>query len=417
MGVYGAGGYGGGSYGVGAEPVSPFYVPPVEQQRYVLLITDQNGVVVGDPIVCWTSLDITLKYNEPDSGIAIMPGYPWILDMVTPPGRRMVVIRNGKVLTAGPIEQRLHERSDDGENAGDGKLTINFADDFALVAARSVLPNPALTPETQNLDNWTFTGNAEVALRTLVDLNAGPGALAARRVPGLTLGAVAGVGSSITVKAERQQPLGDVARSIAEIGGGLGFRVRQSGTSKLFEVYTPPDKSGTVRFSFGFGNLRYVSYEVSAPTATQVTVGGQGVGATSYMIERVNASEQTGWGRIEKHTSHDGSAVAQELEDEATKALAAGAATTRLTTNVADTPDQKFGTHYELGDIVAVEPFPGQQVADVVRTVHLQVYATAGEYVAATVGSQAASTDPVWVRRVREIDDRVGKLERTVVPA
>jgi hypothetical protein len=84
---------------------------------------------------------------------------------------------------------------------------------------------------------------------------------------------------------------------------------------------------------------------------------------------------------------------------------------------VADTPDQMFGDHYQLGDIVAVEPWPGQEFVDVVRTVHLQVHATTGEYVAATIGSQAASTDPKWVQRIREIDERLGRIERSVTPA
>lgn len=416
MGAYGAGKYGAGPYGLGQGPVNPFYVPPVEAAKYTVLITDPDLVVYGDPIVCWTQLDITLRFNEPGSGLVITPAYPWITDQVMP-GRRIVVIRNGDVLIAGPIEKWQHERSDDGANAGVGKLTITFADDLALIAARSVYPDPTVAPNAQTVDNWTFTGNSELALRALVNGNAGPSALAARRVSHLVLGALTGVGSSVTVTADRMQPLGDVARKIADVGGGVGFRTRQVGTDILFEVYQPPDKSGLIRFSFGLGNLRYVSHAVDAPKTTAAIVGGQGTGADRYMIERVNTAEQATWGRFEKLISRPGNDLLQDLQDDGDRALAEGAATTQLTTNVADTPDQKFGRDYTLGDKVAIESWPGQQVADIVRTVHLQVYATSGEYVAATVGSQAATTDPEWVRRVREIDARLGKLERTVVPA
>jgi hypothetical protein len=329
-----------------------------EPWEYVILVTDENLVVQGDPISIWSEMDITLKFNEPGAAIVTCPAEQWVLDQMVP-GNRLVIIRQGVVVMAGPIEKWLLERSDDGENAGVGKLTINGSDDLALVAARVTYPDPAHTPDAQTLDNWVYTGNAELALYALVNTQAGPGALAARRIPHLTMGSPAGVGTSVTVKATRMQPLLDVGRLIGTAGGGLGFRTRQVGASILFEVYAPPDKSQSVRFSFGLGNLRY-----------------------------------------------DGD-----------QALGEGAATTRLTTNTADTPDQQYGVHYQVGDIVAVESFPGQQFVDIVRTVHLQVYATSGEVVAAYVGSQEASTDPVWVQVLRGIDERLGRVEMTVLPA
>jgi hypothetical protein len=388
-----------------------------EPWEYVILVTDENLVVQGDPISIWSEMDITLKFNEPGAAIVTCPAEQWVLDQMVP-GNRLVIIRQGVVVMAGPIEKWLLERSDDGENAGVGKLTINGSDDLALVAARVTYPDPAHTPDAQTLDNWVYTGNAELALYALVNTQAGPGALAARRIPHLTMGSPAGVGTSVTVKATRMQPLLDVGRLIGTAGGGLGFRTRQVGASILFEVYAPPDKSQTVRFSFGLGNLRYVGYEVSAPTATAVSVGGQGdTGAATFMIERTTATELASWGRYEKHVARDGTDTLVALQDDGDQALGEGAATTRLTTNTADTPDQQYGVHYQVGDIVAVESFPGQQFVDIVRTVHLQVYATSGEVVAAYVGSQEASTDPVWVQVLRGIDERLGRVEMTVLPA
>ncbi len=389
---------------------------PVVSVDYVILFTDRNLAFIGDPVVCWDQIDVTLRWNEPGSGSFSAPGYDWILDAIAP-GNRVVVKRRDGILIAGPIEKWLLERSDDAENAGVGKLTVNFADDLALVVAHDVYPNPAVDRASQTTDTWTYTGNAETALRTLVNLNAGPGALVARRVPGLVLGASAGVGSSVEVTAQREQPLGEVARAIAETGGNLGFRTVQVGSTIEFQVYASPDKSGSVRFGFGLGNMRYLGYEVSAPTATAVAVGGQGTGATAAMIERVNTAEQATWGRFEKLVSRAGDGPSQELQDEGDRALAEGASTIRVATSVSDLPDQRFGDHYTLGDIVSAETLPGEQVSDVVRTVHLQVQATSGEYVSATIGSQAALTDPVWSRRLRDIDQRLNQVERTVSPA
>lgn len=395
------------------------------QVDYTILITDKNLAVVGDPIVCWITLDVTLRFNEPGSGLFTCPANPWIVSQLAA-GNRVVIMRNqtvaggraGDILIAGPIEKWLFERSDDGENSGVGKLTVNFADDLAMVVARCVYPDPTLTPETQTIDRWKYgPGNAEVALRTLVNGNAGPGALTARRVPQLALGALASVGTNVTVDADRMMPMGDLMREIADNGGGIGFRTRQSGTQILFEVYAPPDKSNQVRFGFSLGNMKYLAYEVVAPTATAVVVGGQGEGADRYVMERVNATDQAAWGRLEKLVSRPGNSGTQALSDDGDKELGSSASTTRIPSNVADTDDQQFGVHYDLGTRVAVETFPGQQYTDIVVTVHLQAWATAGTYVAATVGSQAAHTDPLWVERLKAIEDRLSTVERNVKPA
>lgn len=389
--------------------------------RFTILCTDANLNILGDPITSWTTLDVTLRFNEPSSGEFQVPAYPWIQSMLAA-GTRIVVLRHtydgagDGILISGPVEKWLEERSDDGENAGIGNITVNFADDLAQVVARCVYPDPAVAPASQVVDSWTYTGNAELALRELVNKNAGPGALTDRRMPALALGALASVGTSVTVTADRMQPLGELAREIAVSGGNLGFRTRQSGSQILFEVYQPPDKSGSVRFGFNFGNLKYIAYEVTAPTATVIIAGGQGEGTDRALIERVNSTDRPTWGRYEKLQSAPGTDTAA-LTDEADDAVFENAATIRLPSNVVDTPDQRFGVHYNLGDLVAIENRTGQQLIDMVSAVHMQAWATAGSIFAATIGDQSAHTDSAWTKRVQAIEERIGKLERRVVPA
>jgi hypothetical protein len=213
------------------------------------------------------------------------------------------------------------------------------------------------------------------------------------------------------------QPLGELARRIAEVGGGLGFRTVQVGTTIEFQVYAPPDRSNAVRFGFGLGNLRYISTEVTAPVSTAAIVGGQGTGSDAFMIERVNTVEQTSWGRRETLVSRAGSSPLTELQDDGDETLADNAAKTRVAPSAADSGDQRFGVNYWLGDKVAVETAPGQQLVDIVRTVHVQAWPTSGEVVSPTVGTQSATADPVWAERLRNIDERLGRLERSVTPA
>jgi hypothetical protein len=185
----------------------------------------------------------------------------------------------------------------------------------------------------------------------------------------------------------------------------------------VFQVSDPEDLSGSVRFGFSLGNMKYSAFEVSAPTCTSAIVGGQGTGVDSYMIERLNLDEHDKWGRYEKYVARAGTTDAQLLQDDGDRELASGASTRRVTATLSDTPLQVFGVHYNVGSIVSLETRPGESCSDQVRTVHIQAYATAGEYVSATVGSQAAEVSSEWSKRIREIDARVGRLERNVTPA
>jgi hypothetical protein len=382
---------------------------------YIILVTDKQLNVIGDPITSWTQIDVTLKFNEPSSGLFTAPGYDWIRSQLIP-GCRIVVVRDGEVLIAGPMEKSLWERSDDGDNAGAGVVTVNFADYLSLIVARQTYPDGTLAPAAQVLDNWTFTGNAELALRELVDENAGPSALAARQIPQLVLGPVAGVGSSVTAQADRMEPLGDVLRRVAVAGGGLGFRAQQVGTQVEFQVYQPLDLANQVIFGFGAGSLKYIAYEATAPTVNAAIVGGQGEGSDRLLIERGNVASQDAWDRRETLVSRPGNDPVADLNADGDDALADGVETVRVPMSTADTPFQRYGD-YSIGSLVSVESAPGSMISDVVVSVHFQVYPTAGEVVATTVGSQAEQVDPMWIQRMRAMDRRVSYLERNVVPA
>ncbi|WP_323374162.1 siphovirus ReqiPepy6 Gp37-like family protein [Plantactinospora alkalitolerans] len=380
-----------------------------------MLVTDANLAVVGDPIVCWMSVDCTARFNAVGSGVLTVPAYPWIREQIQA-SHRVVVIRDRRIFLAGPIEQTTVEQSDDGENSGIGTLTVDFADDLAWVAARITFPNPAQEPDDWLVDDWTATSvNAEQILHNLVNLNAGPGALAARRVPALTLGDLQGIGNTITMTT-RLEPLVEVLRRVASNGGGLGFRTRQVGNTIEFQTYQPQDLSGEVRFGFGLGNLRHLAYERSAPTATTVLVGGQGEGTARFVTSRTNTIGETVWGRTEKLVARSGDDAIGELEQAGDEALVEEAETVRLQSSAWDTDTQRYPDDYDLGARVSIQVGPGEEVSDLVRLVHLQAWATAGELVSAMVGSQEASNDPQWVQRMRALDRRLGHLERITAP-
>ena len=383
---------------------------------YLILVLDKQLNAVGDPIACWTMIDVTLRFNEAGSGLFTAPGYSWIRDQLVP-GCRIVVIRNGDVLMAGPMERWIWERSDDGENAGAGKVTVTFGDFISLIVARQTYPNPDMEPSAQVADNWSYAAEGEHALRNLVLWQAADLALPARRIPKLVLGPFAGVGSVVSVKADRMEPMGDVMRRVASVSGGLGFKAEMVNNQIEFTVFQPVDLSNQIIFGFGAGSLKYIAYEVTAPKANAAIVGGQGEGADRFLIERVNAGSVDVWDRRETLVNRPGNDPVAELNAAGDEALADGAETTRVPISAADTPFQQFGRDYPIGAKVSVETAPGAMIVDMVVTVHVQVYPTAGEVISPTIGSQAANSDPRWIQRMRAIDRRLAYLERNVVPA
>jgi ReqiPepy6 Gp37-like protein len=398
--------------------------------EYTILVTDANLNVLGDPITRWVSLQVTLRWKEPGSGQFEVPAHPEIRELLQP-GCRIVIIRRlwdmQHTLIAGPMEGYLRERADDGDNGGVGKLTVTFVEDMAWLGARIAYPNPALTPATQTTDFWTYTGNPVTAMENLVYNQAGFGALAVRRVPKLAVNTpsppVVGY-ANVTVKS-RLEKLTDVLRTICTLGNGagfhpdsLGFRTRQVGSEIYFEAFRSRDLTGQVHFSFGAGNLKYYSLEVKAPQVTHPHVGGQGEGADRFFdVYPTLDAGNLAWGRFESYEPYAGNAPVTELKDQATRALAEQGQNARLASNAADTPDQRFGVHYNVGDIVSLELDIGEFVTAPVQTINVQAFPTAGEVAGITIGDQGARYDSDWIRKMRLIDRRVGDLERVVQPA
>ncbi|GAB1641774.1 siphovirus ReqiPepy6 Gp37-like family protein [Krasilnikovia sp. MM14-A1259] len=384
-----------------------------------ILITDRNLRIIGDPITRWTQVDMTLRFNEPGSGTITAAADGVSADQLAP-GNRLVVIRNpdpltgypGGIVMAGPIEQPgAEEWSIDGTTSGAGTTTIGFASDEAAIVAEVAYPDPAHAITAQAASRRVYTAvSAETVMRSLVVENVGATALPARRIPKLALGPTAGVGAAVTM-GFRLDPLGDALRSAALAGGGLGFRAPQVGDRIEFQVYQPRDLRGEVRFSRGLGNLRSYKYTPAAPTATVAIVGdGSGEGTTRTFVE-VSSMDLPQWGRYVTVVDRRDTLITAELAAAGTEALAEAGASAQLESVTIDVPTQRYGVHYDLGDLVSVELTSGIEVADIVRAVTITVTPDEGEQVSAVVGTQSASTDPSWVAMMRAFGRRLARLE------
>jgi hypothetical protein len=381
-----------------------------------LLITDEDLEIQGDPLTGWTSLDCTLRFNEPASGGVDLPAHPEVMAQLQP-GNRITVIRDGQIWMAGPLEIPQDYSWGIGESAepDPGKVTCSFSDDLARIAGYLTWADPAATwanqPDTAS--RTINATNAETIIRTLVNENCGPGAQTARQIPNLVLDTLASVGTTTSVKT-RFEALLDTCRRVAVDGGRLGFRTHQDGAQVKFGCYAPQDLTATARFSKGLGNLRSLQYKISAPTVTHALVSGSEVDAPAdrKFVEVSSPTAAATWWRVEKLV--DGNAADNtngELTQAGNEEIAGGAAPVELATVTVDTEDLRAGRDFGLGDKVTIELPGGGYVEDVVRSIHLQASPNGGEHVASLVGSPEATSDPRMVRLIRELGRRLGRLE------
>ncbi|MGW0599967.1 siphovirus ReqiPepy6 Gp37-like family protein [Streptomyces sp. NPDC002776] len=387
-----------------------------------LLVTDRNLNVLGDPLAGWTKLSCDLNFNQPASGEVTLPARAEYMQVLQP-GNRLVVIRDGGIWCAGPLEQPQNYVWDLEQNPDPGTVTVRFSDDLARIAGYLTYPEPALGFGLQNPAadvRWTRKSvNAELIIRALVDENCGPGALSARRIERLVLDAVAGVGSTRSIST-RFEPLLDACRTAAA-WNRLGFRTRQDGSLIKFGVYAPVNRTSTARFSAGLGNLRSVAFTQAAPLATSELVQGgndpkvpalAGEPANARVYVEVTSGAQADWYRVEKLIEESGKDDTDgELTQAGALALGEDNPQSSLATVTVDTEDLKAGRDYGLGDLVTIVLPSGLEIADIVQTIRLDVTPDDGEVVTSVIGDSDKTTVSAVARTVRELGRRVGRLE------
>lgn len=379
-----------------------------------VLVTDADLVPITNPVTTYTSVSLELRFNEVGSGELIAPADSELVAAVTTPGANIVVLRGTTIWGGGKAEKPGGIKW--GPEGGVGSVRVNFATPELWLAQRLAYPDPSLASTSGSQpDAYTITAtNAEVAMRALVNTGAGVGALAARQVPHLDLGALASVGTNVTVTTDFDQVLTETLRTIAKAGGGLGFRVRLTGLGTtaelLFEVWEPEDKSAAVRFSRSVGNLRSLETDPEAPTCT-VAIVSDGAGT---VVEREDAAAVALWGRIEKYVLASGveTAGTTELEQAGDLALLDGAEQVGVSAEGVDTQWLRYGDDYQLGDYVGVEIRPGYGVSALVTAAKLTATPETGAVITTALGQpERVSKRTVWA--IRELTRRVSRLERS----
>lgn len=321
--------------------------------EYRIYVRDSNREIVAE-IDSFSSIDAILRFNSPDTWA--IDGIP--LDSV--PGQTLarlpdgadgmigiIIERDGDVIMNGRAQLSTPVDSADGQT-----VEASGVGDLYWLQDQIAHPSPSdLSWSTQSHDERT--GAAETLLHAYVDANRGPSAVASERVPGLTMGTDSGRGTVMTKRA-RAEVLLDWCQQIAATDG-LGFRIRQSGVSLIFETYMPRDLRSQVIFSRDLGNISAIALPHQVASINQVIIGGSGEGTARIIAVRSDPESIARYGKRTVFVDQRQSSSATELGQTIANQLESGKGGSGAEIAVLDTEAVQYGRDYDLGDFVSVE--------------------------------------------------------------
>ena len=376
--------------------------PRVPTYRILVRDAARNRVAEVDD---FDHFEAVLRFNAVSSWTLELPNDTDAADSLRLDGAGLIVERDGAVLLSGPVKRR-DRRWDETEDV----LEVSGRDDTVVLAERLAPPVPGGPPYTA-FEFDVRTGAAETVMRQYVDLNAGPGAITVRRVPGLTLAADGARGTAVTGRA-RFTPLLELLQSLALAGGDLGFRVVQVGLNREFQVYAPADRTGTVVFSPDFGNLSGFDYAEAAAEGNYVYAGDRAEGTARVFVEGEDAASITRWGRIETFLDRRDTTNTTEIGQAISEELSQRASTVELSLSPTDVEGMRFLVDYGLGDKVTAL-IDGVALEQLVREVSVSLTADAGEVISPVViGTPGLDLSTDLFARLAAAQRRIGRLER-----
>lgn len=370
----------------------------MNEGTWELFVTDPAGVRQA-VLETYVSAEFVARINDVSTWTVSMPAESEAGRYLTStPFARLEAVLDASVWRSGPVTKFERKVDLDGDT-----LSVAGVDDSVWLGRRLAHPEPDSDAPPYNDDAYDIhTGSVTEVLSELVDVNAGPAAVEARQVPGLTVAVpVPGPdGPDITVQT-RWQNLLTVLQDTARPAGVM-FHV----VDMEFSAFLSEDRGAV--FSAGLETLAGWTLTTEAPTANYVVVGGGGQGTARLFLEKGSDASETAWGRFESFIDQRQTVDPVQLDKAATEALAAGTKPVSVTFVPIDSPGQRFGHDWQLGDTVTV--VAGDLiVVDQVREVHVKLDEN-GASVVPSVGQ--ATGDLALFRTLAGLDRRLRQLER-----
>lgn len=363
---------------------------------------------VGSPL----SLSATKRRNAAsDCTFTIPADHPRVADLMTSGARCVVTYRFDD---AQPpmriISGRVQTRSGEGQDRA-ATRTFDLRDDWTILNTTTAWPNPA-KPIDQQADQayYKVAGPAETAVLDLLAKN-----YVTRLGQALTVPATQGRGAAVSLQlrmdylADKLFPAVDAAGIIVDIGQVAGHR----------EVTIRTPATYPRKLTEGSGVVVNGSFSADEVTATRVIVGLGGSDVGRLFRQFTNTTAETAIGEpLEVFIDASDVALTDDLTAEsqtrATDTFTDNAAKVDLSVELIETGAFRFGTTFQVGDVVTVQLAGGTEFTDYVRDVELS-YATGdggGLKVVPHVGNWDGSSDSVLINEIVRMGKALRALQR-----
>lgn len=270
----------------------------------------------------------------------------------------------------------------------DDEVTVYGVGDDGLLSDRIVYPDPTVEPPHATVAH-VLSGAASSVISAYVSANAGPAAIAGRRIPSLWMGVDSAVGGFVAGRGRYQQ-LDKFITEIAAAGNVMWRIVQNEPSVRLdFSVRSPVDRSQQVRFAFDVDSIDDLDEEHVARTCTHAIVGGPGTDAarTVQLVTdpTTSARRQERW--VEARAT---GATSADLTQAGLLAIADGRA--KVTSKITVPTAFRFGIDYLVGDVVAVDTMVGPALATVLQA---EITVTDQVTVKPSIGPVTRPADPL----------------------
>jgi len=343
----------------------------------------------------YESCTVIARYNAVSTWELVLPTNTDAAQALLTAAQPRLLIDADGVFRSGPATRLQRTVTMEGD-----LLTINGVDDLAFLANRLAHPQPGTaSPPYSSTAADTRVGIASTLIAGFVDRNAGPGAIAARRVPDLTVPTPAVLGGNVRMNGAWQNLLDFIV--LTAKSQGFGVRVRDL----EFQVYQP---TGQATFSIELGTLASWQSVLEMPTANFVYVGGAGVGTARVYQQAGKGTSIAKWGRIEQFNDQRTSSVPVDLLQSALDSLADLDRPPSVEMGVLDTPQQMFLRDWNVGDTATVV-IGDETLHDVIVEAEIKLLPNEPPSVKPVLG--AAPVELTTTRQLRDARRRIVQIE------
>ena len=360
------------------------------------------------------SVTILLAWNVPGQTVfELDASHGRVNDLVTPGARCVVRYRpEGAAAWMTVMTGMVSAASGKG---GPENATREFTvlDDLNALNEMISYPDPDEVLSDQSpASSYVNTGPLETVFKQMVSAN-----ITGQGIPKLSVQASAGLGDTVTIR-HRMKNIGEHMLD-AGIRRGLGWRIRQSGTSRVLQAWEPATHPRVLTEESGI--VHSAEFTIAPPEVTRcvVGIGSKNDNARSYVGPPTAGFADTAaealWGiRRQEYIDAqdiptDAGNPTQEARERAQERLLEGKAKASLKAELAETASFRFGVAFNLGDTVSIKPSGAAVITDRVREVEI-TWDTDGLQVVPRVGEWTDTVANAQWKAIRKALRRVNDL-------